>query len=464
MQDRTHLVKQNPLYNVLLLAKVLRLDPQQGLERTYYLGKSNKVLKTLKDNPGMSPDLTKLDHNRILDLYPEYEYIFGPYVDVNKDEFNSVYLLYTNRINQPNEMRVLYAGRVLQEHDVGQLLEYSDSMRDESHYNAAVASKSPLAGKVSNHCYYRQHRWSNEELTAIRKIYSASSCSHPRFNVLRENYTCTITVRPGEHISANVYRVLYEVHHAKKQLTSTQVVYSVNGRKADVRPDNVAMRDVEEEDLLKRQEAMSLYGLDVGALEKIYAMVGFNRFRGVYTYDSEFAQNGLKDRRYVKLVRGGTDEQHTVLLSRALVTVQEGRVLTEDETVDHIDHNSHNDDISNLRILGRSTHVAQDSVRIEIDPIECGVCDKHFLPSSKAFSYYTLQPVVPTCTPQCKEVLRAMPSDIKAQKLADKKITFRYYVLDKVTKKPKYFQQGLTYNECKQHLSNNGEQAFTPAS
>ena len=460
MQDRTHLVKQNPLYIVLLLAKVLRLDPQQGLERTYYLGKSNKVLKTLKASPGMSPDLSKLDHNRILDLYPEYEYIFGPYVDANQDEFNSVYLLYTNRINQPNEVRVLYAGRVLQQHDANSLLDYNDSMRDEVLYYSAIASKTPLIGKSSNNCYYRSHRWTAEELGAIRKIYGATSCSHPRFNTLRENYSCTITIRPGEHVAANPYRVMYEVHHAKRRLTSSQEVYSINGRKADLRPDNVAMRDVEEEDRIKRQEAIDLYGLDVGALEKIYSRTGFNRFRGLYSYDSEFIQNGLKGRRYVKLVRGGTDEQYTLLLSRALMAVQEGRVLDETETVDHIDHNNQNDTLSNLRIINRHSHSAQDSVRIEIDPVECGCCGKHFLPSAKAFSYLKLYPTVPFCRPQCGKKLKELTKEEKTQKLATKKITYRYYVLDKVTKKPKYFQEGLTYEECRQQLFNDGNDSF----
>lgn len=460
MHDRTNLVNQNPLYSVLLLAKVLRLDPQQGLERTYYLGKNNKVLKTLKAAPGLNNDLSKLDHNRVLDLYPEYEYIFGPYIDASKEEFNAVYLLYTNRINQPNEIRVLYAGRILQEHDTARSLDYCDSMRDEAHYKSVMIARQVLPGKVSNHCYYRPHRWSAEEMMAIRKIYSANSCTQPSFNTLRENYNCTITLSPGEQLAANVYRVMYEIYHGKKRLTSSQVVYSANGRKADIRPDNVLMRDVDEEDRIKRQEAFDLYGLDTYALERIYARTGFNRFRGIYIYDGLNANPGNFGRRYVKLVRDGTDDQHTLLLSRALVTVQEGRVLTDDETVDHIDHDSQNDQLSNLRILSRSTHVAQESVRVEIDPVECGVCGNHFLPSLKAFSYYKLNPYLPVCTPRCKTKLKTLSAEVKAQRLLTKRITYRYYVLDKVTKKPKYFAEGMEYDECRQKLFSDGAQSF----
>lgn len=464
MQDRSNLVKQNPLYDILLLAKTIKLEPQQGLERVYHIGKSNKVLKTLRNKPGLNNDLSKLDHNRVLDLYPEYEYIYGPYVDSNQEEFNTVYLLFTNRVNQTNKLQVLYAGRVLQEHDTNQNLPYCESMRTEAVYRTTLDARDPLPRKLSNNCYYREYRWSEAEIAAIKQIYNAVGVRPPSYNALRENFSCGIMFGSNQHGSVNPYRLLYEIHHSKKRLEPHQVVSPVNGKKADLRTDNVVMRDLEEEDRSVRKEALEVYGLDTYKLEKIYARKGFNRFRGIYTYDEALGDNGLQGRRYVKLVRDGTDEQHTILLSRALMTVKEGRLLSDDETVDHIDHDNQNDALVNLRIVNRSSHTASDSVRLEIDPIVCGCCGKTFIPESKIFSYFKLNAsAIPYCRPQCQKKLQSLTEEERVQKLAQKKITFRYYVLDKVTKQPRYFPPELSYKECRASLMNNGDTSFTAA-
>lgn len=452
MEHLQHLLSRNPLYTVLSLVEKVECDPGIGLERTYTLGKSNKVLKAFKAEPGINKDLRRLDHVQILDLYPDCEYIFGPYVDADKDEFGLVYALFTNRVNDSNQIYVLYAGRVLQEMEAGCRLAYHPSMSQYHLYRDRLQSMQELPGRLSTHCYYRNHVFSAQEKAQLLEYYGARLVTQPRYNTLRENFTMTVTLNDGALVQVNPYRALYEIHHLRGRLGADDIVSPVNGKKADLRPDNVMVRSRVNEDEHKRKEALEVYGLDTYALERIYTSVGFDRFRGIYRYEGSKVQNGLKGRVYVKLVKDGTDEQFTLLLSRALVTVQENRVLSINETVDHIDHDSQNDRPENLRLLGRSTHIAQDSVRVEIDPVQCCICNKTFHLSSKAFYYYKNYPSPITCTPRCKKKLRVQDKSTRDALVNPQAITYRYYVLDKVTKKPRYFDS-QDYRECKRLLT-----------
>ena len=451
MQDLSNHLKGNPLFSILSFVKVTKEENHQGLERTYHIGKNNKVLKTLRSLPSKRSDLSKLDHNLVLDLYPEYEYIFGPYVDANKDEFNLVYILYTNRINQANEINVLYAGRVLQEHDKGAKLDFSETMQDYRLYKEALDARQPLKGKLSNNCYYKKWTFTPQERKDILAMYNGRSVSEPRYNTLRESFAVSIILLDGSVVGINAYRLLYELYHSKKRLSSAEVVSPINGKKGDLRSDNVMSRNLEAEDKAMREAVFAKYGLDTYALENIYAVQGYNRFRGLYDYEG-VADAGNRDRMYVKLVKSGTDLQFAMYLSRALMIVKEGRILGENETVDHIDNDKTNDSISNLRIIDRSRHVSEDSIRVEVDPVLCCMCNKHFKLANKEYTYYKLSDTPITCSPRCKKKLRNVPKERKKEMVKAKVISYRYYVLDKETKKRKYFSS-TDYKECRQELS-----------
>ncbi len=60
-----------------------------------------------------------------------------------------------------------------------------------------------------------------------------------------------------------------------------------------------------------------------------------------------------------------------------LVEVALGRELDpNEETVDHIDKDFHNNSWSNLRVVDRSTHVSEDHVKVQLILTRCAWCEK----------------------------------------------------------------------------------------
>lgn len=61
-----------------------------------------------------------------------------------------------------------------------------------------------------------------------------------------------------------------------------------------------------------------------------------------------------------------------------LMEMHLNRYLKEDETVDHIDSNPLNNDISNLRVLNRKEHCTNDALRNKDVEVYCAYCGKKF--------------------------------------------------------------------------------------
>ena len=79
-------------------------------------------------------------------------------------------------------------------------------------------------------------------------------------------------------------------------------------------------------------------------------------------------------RQHVILYSDGV--RKTVSYPKFLVENHIGRSLNIDETIDHIDGDFSNNDMNNLRIVGRSEHCSDDVIRrkhIEMECVECGV-------------------------------------------------------------------------------------------
>lgn len=69
----------------------------------------------------------------------------------------------------------------------------------------------------------------------------------------------------------------------------------------------------------------------------------------------------------------------TISYPKWLLELQLGRKLDPDkETVDHIDSNFDNNDLSNLRIMPRSEHSTEDTRRVKHVKFKCAWCEKEF--------------------------------------------------------------------------------------
>ena len=68
----------------------------------------------------------------------------------------------------------------------------------------------------------------------------------------------------------------------------------------------------------------------------------------------------------------------TLSYPKYLMEVHLGRYLDTDETVDHIDGNFLNNDISNLRVIDRKQHAIEDAVRNKDITVKCKYCGKEF--------------------------------------------------------------------------------------
>ena len=89
------------------------------------------------------------------------------------------------------------------------------------------------------------------------------------------------------------------------------------------------------------------------------------------------------NRMHMVLIRhnpdGSVAERKTVSYPKYLVEVYLDRYLTKDETIDHIDEDITNNELSNLRVVPRSAHCRSHvASRIEVVNV-CPICGKTYM-------------------------------------------------------------------------------------
>lgn len=95
------------------------------------------------------------------------------------------------------------------------------------------------------------------------------------------------------------------------------------------------------------------------------------------------------------LYHKNTKRRKSMAYARYLVCVKEGRTLTAEESVDHIDGNTINDELGNLQILTPRQNNAKSKCK-PIRPRTCANCSKEFIPKRN----YDYKPVV-NCSRKC---------------------------------------------------------------
>jgi hypothetical protein len=86
-----------------------------------------------------------------------------------------------------------------------------------------------------------------------------------------------------------------------------------------------------------------------------------------------------EDGRQIVIVKDVNNNSRTVSYPKYLLEQHLGIILDPNtQTVDHWDSNHQNNDISNLRIVPRSEHSADDTRRVKLVKFKCAWCDKEF--------------------------------------------------------------------------------------
>lgn len=70
-------------------------------------------------------------------------------------------------------------------------------------------------------------------------------------------------------------------------------------------------------------------------------------------------------------------------------------------TVDHLDRDKTNDDLSNLVVRPRSEHIKLDATRVKVSPVLCPICGTEFIPSKAQRSKYHSERAGPFCSRSC---------------------------------------------------------------
>lgn len=86
------------------------------------------------------------------------------------------------------------------------------------------------------------------------------------------------------------------------------------------------------------------------------------------------------------LVHKNTKKKKTISYPKYLMECKLNRFLKKNETIDHIDGNPTNNDLSNLRILNRKEHCSNDAFRNKDITTKCQYCGKIFKISGNKLS------------------------------------------------------------------------------
>jgi hypothetical protein len=112
-----------------------------------------------------------------------------------------------------------------------------------------------------------------------------------------------------------------------------------------------------------------------------------------------------KDNRLRINIIDSNGKRSTISYPKYLMEKHLNRHLTTDETVDHIDCNVQNNEISNLRILSRSEHAFIDAIRLKSQNFKCPMCNRSFSLDGKklhdAISNSIKNKAGPFCSKSC---------------------------------------------------------------
>lgn len=127
-------------------------------------------------------------------------------------------------------------------------------------------------------------------------------------------------------------------------------------------------------------------------------------------WNSGYLVTNGEGRKTVILYNSNTDRSSTAY-ARYLVSVSIGRFLTNNEQVDHIDHDKTNDQLENLQILTLEENRRKEAARhgrIVVE-MQCPVCDTSFVRRKGASPLVRCKSnQIAVCSKSCKDVLASL--------------------------------------------------------
>ena len=111
--------------------------------------------------------------------------------------------------------------------------------------------------------------------------------------------------------------------------------------------------------------------------------------------------NKKDNRLRVVLINKTTKEKRTISYPKYLMECHLGRYLAENETVDHLDGNPLNNDISNLKVIDRKEHSKSDVMRNMDVEVLCTNCKKPFIIKGESLPYTNRRGSGYFCSKKC---------------------------------------------------------------
>lgn len=409
------LLNQNPIRDFLALSEIKEILKIDDIETNLIVNKPKNSYNPFLRKLGNSELFQYIDVNILLDLYPEYECVYGPYLETTNDAME--YVLVLCQLSKRNiKLKIMYFKRALKEielkkqlHDDFKIMEYPDLKKMLINY----FQENPKCIRF----YNKLPILSSDQKKKILELYPEyTRISNVHYDTTWDSY-CIYLSAFHKRKKFKLIHLLYELSISKRIDPSQRVIQKNNVSK-DIRIENLTVFD-------PSSDVFNKWNLDPDKLIEIYNRNGNYKFGGVYErVKSDFES---PRRRAVNIINLNTNKRIEMSLAKAKMIVKLDRLLNDNETVDHIDRNYLNDNLDNLRIIDNINHSKQDAFNIEIDPLTCPVCNSIFNINNKRRYEYRRLNWPHYCSFKCSILGKKLVKQKLITPIYFKDLKIRYY-------------------------------------
>ncbi len=441
-------LSKNPIYDYIALGKIEEVHEINQLEKEYIIARAFRYRNFFNEKPGNEILFKYIDQNKLLDLYPEYTKVYGPYVFSNEQLAEELLVLTVDE-NCILRAKTIYYKRAMLEIQEGKRLPPNKPVRDYLKLSDVI-NKSPIVNEKCYRSYLTEVTLTKSVEEKIKLVYKeyATAEIYLTYSKIENDVLICFYNKFKRGVSRFRYSVVYYASCILgRKLNDSEVLMFRNGRKTDIRDENMCVATKEQLHILKKERMLKEYGLDIDKLLDLYRHLGYNAVSNVTRYGGRL-EHSHKGRARIRIYRTDGTKDHNLLLSRALKEVAENRILDDlEETVDHIDRNKFNDTLDNLRILPRDKHTAEDAIRKECRSSFCPLCQKEFEVNYEKFYKIVGKKINVFCSASCASKAKYKPFSEMLKPVPYPDNYFRYYLTDKATG-GKIYLKSKSYKEA----------------